>query len=284
MHLTMKYTKMAKEPTHNMKNLGPVVLVKIGGSLISDKTKAYSVKDDALRQIAQEVKKISDNGVPMVLGHGAGSFAHVPAKKYQTHRGFINDSSAEGLVKVAAAARDFNQIVMAALHDAGVPAISIAPCSCMTAENFELGTMYAKPIELLLREGLVPVVFGDTVLDATRGCAIFSTELVLKYLAAQLIHDGWSISHIVHCSSAGGVFDGAGQLIPLLTPDNFAEYSAAVSGSDGTDVSGGMAQKVAQTLEMAESGIPGIIIDGIAQKLSDAVMGKKVKGTYVRAV
>lgn len=261
--------------------VAPVTLVKIGGSLVSDKTKPYSVREDALAAIAREVKKCVDAGFPILLGHGAGSFAHVPAKKYQTHRGVLNDESVRGFVEVAAAARRFHQINMEALLAAGVPAVSIAPLSCMTGSNHQLGTIDSSPIILALRLGLVPVVFGDPILDDQVGCTIFPTEQVLRYVALDVRKRGFSIARIIHCSASGGVLDAAGNTIDRITPQFFEQNQSLFGASNGIDVSGGMLQKVRETLELASLGIPGLIIDGLQTSLADAVAGATKGGTRI---
>ena len=79
----------------------PIVFVKIGGSLITDKIKPFTLKEHALEVICEEIKTAMKSGKRLIVGHGAGSFAHVPAKKYQTHKGIINEESYRGMAEVA---------------------------------------------------------------------------------------------------------------------------------------------------------------------------------------
>jgi isopentenyl phosphate kinase len=260
----------------------PITLIKIGGSLITDKNKPYTVRDEALATIAQEVKKAMETGKPLILGHGAGSFAHIPAKKYQTHKGLLNEQSREGIVQVASAARQLNTIVMEALLKAGVQAVAVSPLSMMTASNFELGQIFTESVEQLLKVGLLPVVYGDQVLDSEVGCAIFSTEKVLAHLGLSLKEKNYTIERVIHCGQTNGVYDLNGKTIPLINTSNFAQYAEALGGSGGVDVTGGMLHKVEETLALAQQGIPGLIIDGIEHgSLSQAILGKEVVGTMI---
>ena len=72
-----------------MENL---ILIKLGGSVITDKKKDFTVREENILRLAREVKAALGTGNnKIIIGHGAGSFAHVPAHKYQTKEGLINE-------------------------------------------------------------------------------------------------------------------------------------------------------------------------------------------------
>lgn len=262
----------------------PIVVVKIGGSLITDKNKPFSVKEKALKIISEEVKKAQAYGKQLIVGHGAGSFAHVPAKKYQTHKGIINQQSYRGIAEVADVAAQLNRIVIKSLLGAGMNAVSISPLSTMVAENHELKLICTESLEETLKLNLLPVVYGDQILDTKIGCTIYSTEKVLGYLALHLKSKGYEIERMIHCGQTNGVYDSDGNTIPELNSGNIDDYRKAIGGSGGTDVTGGMEHKVLETLELAKQGIPGLIIDGIEHgTLSEAIAGKEVLGTKIEA-
>lgn len=260
----------------------PIILIKLGGSLITDKKRPFTVRRRALRAIAVEVKKVSELGIALIIGHGAGSFAHIPAQQYQTHKGCIRPDSKQGIVEVAAAARRLNSIVMEELVAAGVLAVSVSPLSMMTARNFQLGSISIESLEQLLSLGLIPVVYGDQVMDQKRGCTIFSTERVLGYIGLELQQHGQQVAKIIHCGQTDGVYDLEGKTIPVINNKNLHLYQQAIHGSDGVDVTGGMLHKVEESLLLANQGIPSLIIDGVEQgSLVQAVMGEAVLGTRV---
>ncbi len=260
----------------------PIVLVKIGGSLITDKSKPFTLSERALDIICEEIKKAQGLGKQLIVGHGAGSFGHVPAKKYQTHKGIVSDESYRGLVEVADVAAQLNRIVLKKLLEKGVNAVSVSPLTMMTAENFKLKTLTIKSIEQLLRLNLLPVVYGDVILDTKAGCTVYSTEKVLGHLALRLKQKGYTVERIIHCGQTNGVYSAEGQTIPIITPKNIETYRSIVSGSSGTDVTGGMEHKVEETLLLAQKGIPGLIIDGIEHgSLSRAIAGDDVQGTRI---
>lgn len=260
----------------------PITLVKIGGSLITDKHKPFSVKWKALKTICAEVKKSQALGKWLVVGHGAGSFAHVPAKKYQTHKGIVNQQSYRGIAEVADVAAQLNRIVVKCLLEAKVNAVSVSPLSMMTANNHRLASLDSTSVELLLRQGLLPVLYGDQIMDEVVGCTIFSTEKVLGYLGLHLKKQGYAVERVIHCGQTNGVYDEDGNTIPLITTQSFSSYKKALGGSSGTDVTGGMIHKVEETLALAQKGIPGLIIDGVEHgSLAKAMAGEEVLGTKV---
>lgn len=261
-----------------------IFLVKIGGSLITDKNKPYTVKSKALDIIANEVKSALDAGHKIILGHGAGSFAHIPAKKYQTQQGIIDQHSYRGIAVVADVAAQLNRIVVDKLLETGVNAVSVSPLSCMTAAGGDLDEIFTTPLEQLLELNLLPVVYGDQIIDREQGCTIFSTERVLGYLGLALQKKGYNLEKIIQCGQTNGVYDVDGKTIPLINEQNYQQYKQALGESGGVDVTGGMIHKVEQTLKLAKQGIPGLIIDGIVHgTLSEAIAGQPVLGTKIEA-
>lgn len=260
----------------------PIILVKIGGSLITDKNKPFSLNEYALDVICTEIKRGVESGRRLILGHGAGSFAHIPAKKYKTHRGVVNRQSYRGIAEVADVAAQLNRIFVRRLLEKGLNAVSVNPLSIMIAENHKLKSLCSESVEELLRLGLLPVLYGDQILDTEVGCTVFSTERVLGHLAIHLKKKGYGVERIIHCGLTNGVYDENGDTIRLINGKNYRRFKHLLGGSGGVDVTGGMAHKVEETLALAKQGIPGLIIDGIENgSLSEAVAGKQVLGTRV---
>ena len=266
----------------NVNKKKPIVFVKIGGSLITDKNKPFSLNERALNFVCDEIKAGVATGKTLIIGHGAGSFAHIPAKKYQTHLGVNGPKSLRGIAEVADTAARLNRIVVERLLARNVNAVSVSPLSIMVAENHKLKSLSSGSIEELLRLGLLPVVYGDQILDTTVGCTIFSTEKVLGFLALHLRKRGYPVERIIHCGLTNGVYDENGETILLINKNNIDEYRNVLGGSGGVDVTGGMAHKVEETLSLAQYGVSGLIIDGIENgSLSEAIAGRSVLGTRV---
>lgn len=226
-----------------------MVFLKLGGSLITDKTRAEHARPRVIRRLAREVKAAlaARPDLQLVLGHGSGSFGHVAAKKYGTREGVKDRSGWQGLAEVAAAAARLNQIVIDHFIDAGVPVISLPPSASARCEDGRLIELSLAPITSALDHGLVPLVQGDVAFDTVRGATIVSTEDVFLYLAERLQPDA-----ILLAGEVAGVYADAaltGRVIEAITPGTATRYAAALGGSHGTDVTGGMAGKVQQMLQ-----------------------------------
>jgi len=262
-----------------------LILIKIGGSLITDKTKPYTTRPDVIKRIAKEIKEaISEKDISLIIGHGAGSFGHQSANKYQTHKGIINDNSYEGIAVVENDAQRLNRIFVQALVDEGVNAVSIQPSAAAIAENSRIVEWPTESIEAFLEKGLIPVPYGDVLIDKKIGCCIASTEEVLNFLANKL-----RPKKIIIAGEVDGVFtadphkDPEAKLIPEITPDNFEEVKVYLSGSRGTDVTGGMLHKVEEMLELAEEGFVSEIINVKKEGyLKRAILGEEGIGTIIR--
>ena len=227
-----------------------IVFLKLGGSLITDKTRVEHARPRVIRRLAREIKSALEArpDLRLVLGHGSGSFGHVAAKKYGTRDGVKDQSGWIGLTEVAAAAARLNQIVTDIFIAEGVPVISLPPSASARCEDGRLIHLDTSGLHSALRHGLVPLVQGDAAWDSVRGATIVSTEDVFIYLAAEI-----EPTKILLAGEVAGVYNSAvmtGEVIKMITPASINEYAAALGGSHGTDVTGGMIGKVRQMIDL----------------------------------
>jgi len=179
-----------------------LVFLKLGGSLITDKTQPYTplldVMDDLALQVATALQ--THPNLRLVLAHGAGSFGHVPASEYKTRDGLppkstplshrerdtSEDNYWKGFAEVWYQASALNRYMMKALHNAHVQAIALPPSASVIASNGQVSVWETTHIRMALSTGIVPVIFGDTVFDEVRGGTILSTEDLFMSLATAL--------------------------------------------------------------------------------------------------
>ncbi len=257
-----------------------LVLLKLGGSLITDKTKPYTARHETIKRIAKEIHEArKEKDFTLIVGHGGGSFPHQSATKYQTQKGIINDKSVEGFALVQKDATALNRIVVNALIEEGENAISIQPSASAISRESRIKIWDLKPIKKFLEMGLIPVPYGDVGLDEKQGCCILSTEEILTFLAKAL-----GAKKIILAGKVDGVLDGKGNLIPRITPANFSEIKQYLAGSDGPDATGGMLHKVERMLDAAKEGIVSEIINGDKPGcIKRALLGETGLGTVIKA-
>ena len=164
-----------------------ITLIKLGGSLITDKTKERTFRKDEMHRLAQELKVIVDQiDAPIILGHGSGSFGHFEAKRHDTIHGVQSAEQWQGFTQVAHVARELNFRVIESLLEQNIPAISIQPSSVSSANDGKVNAMALDTLQTALDNHLLPVVYGDVGFDKVRGGTILSTETIFDYLVAHL--------------------------------------------------------------------------------------------------
>jgi isopentenyl phosphate kinase len=222
-----------------------LIFLKLGGSLITDKSKEATAREGVIGRTAREIKGALEArpDLRLLIGHGSGSFGHFVAQRH----GLLEEgpSNWQGYAETGAAAARLNRLVTDIFLTEGVPVVSIQPSASAHCWNGELIFMETEPIEWILHHGLVPLVYGDVALDKVRGCTIISTEQIFAYLAEHL-----APGRIVVAGEVEGVYtadplrDESAQLIPEISRQNFHLVEHKLAGSYGVDVTGGMLTKV----------------------------------------
>ena len=258
--------------------------LKLGGSLITDKSRDRVVRQEILVRLAGEIAAAlgSTPDLRLVLGHGSGSFAHRPASRYGTRQGVKGDEGWQGFLEVWRAATELHRLVLDALQAAGAPAISFPASAGAWAEAGKLQSWDLRPLEAALNAGLLPVVYGDVAFDADWGGTILSTEDLFETLAIRL-----EPQFVLLAGIEPGVwqdFPVCTQTFPEIHSDTFSQDGAVITGSAVVDVTGGMESKVMQSLRLVRRhpGLQVRIFSGIAPgNVLLALKGEAV-GTLIR--
>ena len=268
-----------------------LLLVKLGGSIITFKDKPFSEDLKTIRRLAREIHEARrEKDFRLIVGHGGGSYPHIPAKIYRTAEGIINEKSYEGIAKVQDAASRLNRIIVREFIEAGENAVSFHLSSSSISENGEIKQIFLEPIKKLLDFNMLPVPYGDVCFDLKKGCSILSTEMILSYFSRYFTkaNEKYKVSRIIFCTDVEGVYtrdpkkDPLAKLIPKVTPKTFEKIKKYVGGSLNIDVTGGMIHKVKSALELAKLGIDSLIIDGRKPGLlRRALLGEKGLGTII---
>ncbi|KXB00562.1 hypothetical protein AKJ48_01700 [candidate division MSBL1 archaeon SCGC-AAA261O19] len=256
------------------------LIVKLGGSIITDKSKEFTVREDALNRLAEELTSVEG---PLIVVHGGGSFGHPLASKYGINSGYENKSQLMGFALTHRAMEELNSAVVSTLQDASIPAVPIQPSACVIVENGEISSIEVSSIRKLLELGLVPVMYGDAVPDLERGMSILSGDQLVVFLAREL-----GVERVILGVDTDGVYTGdpkkdeEAELLPKITPKNWQEIKDSLSTGAAPDVTGGMRRKVEELLKLPEIGIEAQIINASKPKtLKKAIKGDKSLGTRI---
>jgi len=245
------------------------ILVKLGGSVVTDKSGECKVDESRLAVIARELA--SRPGVRFVVVHGAGSCGHPEAKRHHLDKG-LNQNNKAGIFITHNAVRNLNDAVVNALRASGVEAIGIHPLDACIANNGRLISFDSGPVELLMQHGIVPVLHGDVVMDREKGACIVSGDQLIAALPSKM-----RIDRIGLATDVPGVLKD-GEVVPLITPETADILD--IRQSDNTDVTGGMKGKIAELLALAEQGTESSIFH--ISRLGDFLDARDHGGTVVR--
>ena len=251
------------------------ILIKLGGSLITDKTRAKTFRRESVGRIARQVLRLRDQiqDIRIIIGHGSGSFGHYEAKKYNTAEGVTTDRAWNGFVKVGAVAAELSLMVQREFLGAGLPVMRFQPSSSLVSSDKRVKSFDSRALALALKRQTVPLIHGDIALDERIGGTIISTESLIAHLIKPL-----GVAQVILLGDVDGVLDHKGALVPLITPRSLPEIRRALTGSDGIDVTGGMRQKVETMVSLvvehpslevviADGNRDGVLVDLLANRM-----------------
>jgi isopentenyl phosphate kinase len=243
------------------------VVLKLGGSVVTEKARDETVAGDRLADLAETV---ADSGVDdLVVVHGGGSFGHPHAAEHGVSS-TAGTSDAAAVRDIAAAMEDLNEAVVGALADAGVPAVPVHPFSAGFRDEDGKLHLPTGQVAAMLEEDFVPVLHGDVLTTAGDGATIVSGDDLVVSLA-----DGVGADRVGLCSTVSGVLDTDGHVVPEITA--FEDAADALGESDATDVTGGMAAKVRALLDL---GSPAFVFgpDALEDFLDGDDAGTRIHG------
>ncbi len=246
-----------------------VKVLKIGGSILTDKNRRLFARSEEINRVAEEVAPYAEN---LILIHGAGSFGHVQAEEYELREKF----NPEGLRVTHSSVVELNRLVVEALARSGANPMPIHPFSCVTLRDGRIESFSLEPIGRMIEEGLLPVLHGDVAMDITRRAGIVSGDDLVPYLARSL-----DAEIVAEGTDKDGVLV-EGKPLERIGWDDWSAVEKFLGGSSTTDVTGGMREKVLKLLKLADAGINSLIFNAskhgyISRVLKGDVLGTKVE-------
>jgi isopentenyl phosphate kinase len=248
-----------------------LTVLKLGGSLITHKDEPESVDEDSLASAADAVGAFRADGRSnrLVVVHGGGSFGHHHAAE-QGVSSTDGIADAAGLATVHRAMGELNDVVMNAFHERDLAALPVRPLSVAYRDGERL-QFPAGAIETMLAEGFVPVAHGDVVAHSGKGGTVLSGDEIVVSLARSLGADRVGL-----CSTVPGVLDADGDVVSRV--DSYGEVERTLGTSEATDVTGGMAGKVRQLLDLeATASVFGL--DDLGTFLDTGTAGTVIGGS-----
>ncbi len=245
-----------------------MIIVKWGGSVITHKGEYRKMRVEVIERLANEF-----TGEDSILIHGAGSFGHHLAEKYNLNQG-LNDENRIMYARVSRDLQELNTKIVEELIARGKAAITIPLHAFhMVGEPFLHRRFYD-----YIKRKMVPVTYGDVVLDPKKGMSICSGDQIAFHLSKALMPE-----RVIFVTDVDGIYERNpkiypdAKLIENITKDGRVEFKG-----DVPDVTGSMEGKLRVMRSIAKLGIEVLVINGLVEgRLREAMEGKRVKGTRV---
>jgi len=255
-----------------------MLLVKLGGSVVTEKTHLRTPRSAAIRRLARELASL---GEPLLIVHGAGSYGHILASRHRLNEGGSTPPRRLAAAGVQADVRELDGLVVRALNRAGLAAIPIPPSAVLSLDDGRVSTMDLTPFLEFASMEFTPVTFGDVVRDVRRGFSVCSGDLLMLELAR-----AFQPERAVFAADVDGLFTvdpkrrRAARLLETVGPDDLSRME--FSSSSRTDVTGSIEGKVRRMFEIADHTGECLIVNGnVKNRVRDALRGRHVVGTRV---
>ena len=255
-----------------------MILIKFGGSVITDKSRYRTFNADIVKRLCREIR---DSGERVIVVHGAGSFGHVLAKEHDLNGGFKDVSQIPAVAQVCYDMRDLNAMIVRELNDAGLPAVSVPTGSCFMMKGRELIIDDPSVLKSMFEKGIMPVMFGDVVMDSELGFAICSGDQVMERLK-----EIFDPSRVIFVSDIDGLYDRDpknNRDAKLIEDVDRNALNSVETDITVADVTGGVRGKMETMLRMCSEGCDCVLINGTVDgRLLSLLKGEKVPCTIAR--
>jgi isopentenyl phosphate kinase len=245
-----------------------MILIKLGGSIITNKEKPLSPRRKTIDNLAKNLRKIDE---PIVIVHGGGSFGHYWSVKYDMHtKPKKYDSRGVSIVKNSMI--ELNKIILDAFLKNRLNPYCLPPTDFMSG-NKPISKK-VKEVEKIAKAGLIPVTFGDALWYGQNKTYILSGDKIMTHFS-KILKPRLSIFAL---NEDGLYFDlKTKKLIPELKGEN------PTISENTLDVTGGMTRKVEEASKIAKMGINVFFVNGNKpERIVKAVKNKKFEGTLFR--
>ncbi|MFW9974519.1 MAG: isopentenyl phosphate kinase [Candidatus Thorarchaeota archaeon] len=181
-----------------------LTVIKLGGSLLTDKAKPYTYRKEILQSVAREIAECLDEGLieSLVLLHGVGSYGHPPVLEHNLHKGFLGPEQLLPLSKTQEGVATLRHIIVKELQNVGIPVCLMYPSSMVTSEKMQMTNYFLEPLNGFLSLGMVPLLGGDILIDSVMGWSVGSGDQLAVIIAKEL-----RAKRLLFASDVSGIYE-----------------------------------------------------------------------------
>jgi len=245
-----------------------MLLIKLGGSIITNKKKPLSAKRKTIDNIVSSFRKINED---FVVVHGGGSYGHYWSVKYNMHTK-PKKYDLKGVSIVKNSMIELNTIILDSFLKN-----KLNPY-CLPPTDFVMGNKPIKKkileIKKIANSGLIPITYGDALWYGNKKSYILSGDKIMSLLA-RVLRPRLSIF----------VLNEDGLYSDIKTKKLIYDFKDEKIFIKKTlmDVTGGMTRKVAEALIISKMGLKVFFVNGNKpERIVNAINRKKFEGTLFR--
>lgn len=245
-----------------------MILIKLGGSIITNKQKPLSPNLKAINNIASKLRKLNE---PIIVVHGGGSFGHYWSVKYDIHTKPAKYSK-KGVSVVKNSMIELNKIILDSFLKNGLNPYCVPPTDFMYGSKVD--SKKVKEISRIANSGFVPVSYGDVIWHGAGKFYILSGDRIMGILAKIL-----KPRLAIFVLNVDGVYSS------MKTKELLHEIKgkSAIISRVRADVTGGMHRKIVEASAISNSGIDVFLTNGnMPDRIVNAVRNGKFDGTVFR--
>ena len=245
-----------------------MILIKLGGSIITNKEKPLSARRKTIEKIVKYLKKINE---PMIIVHGGGSFGHYWSVKYDMHtKPMIYNMHGVSVVKNSMI--ELNKIILDIFLKNNLNPYCLPPTDFMIGNKPSIKKI--KEIKKMAKADLIPITFGDALWQRNKKTYILSGDKIMTYLAEIL-----KPKLTIFALNEDGLYSDLKS--KKLIREMIKEKPTMLENK--MDVTGGMARKVEEATKIAKIGIKVFFVNGNKpERIVKAVKNSKFEGTVFR--
>lgn len=272
--LKFKSSRTAKwRPPDDSCQMTKPIVVKLGGSAITDKSKTCTPRLDTIHRAVGELAAYSDQ---LILLHGGGSYAHPFVNRKLLSSGFKAKSQLNRVSEVELNLDQLTRIIGVSLLLRGRPFVPLHPMGLMTLRNGKIARHFFQPLNQAIELGLIPILHGDLAMDDKKGVGVISADRIASLLGVKLM-----VARVLFGCDVDGVFSKPSErlIIPKVNRQNYASVLNDLKRSP-VDVTGGMLGKVGEAITLARHGIESFIFNlSVPGNLTRLLKGDSTVGT-----
>ena len=157
-----------------------MILIKLGGSIITNKDKPLSARKSTIDKITKSLRKLDE---PFVVVHGGGSFGHYWSVRYDMHTRPARYSQ-HGISVIKNSMISLNKIVLDSFLKNRLNPYCLPPTDFMNGNRPIIKKV--KEIEKIAKSNLVPITFGDALWYGKKKSYILSGDRIITILAKMI--------------------------------------------------------------------------------------------------